>query len=59
MAIDTSKIKTNFPNGIKIGSETPSSASDSGVTGTITWDADYIYVCVDTDTWTRVAIATW
>jgi hypothetical protein len=38
---------------------TPSSASDIGAQGEIRWDADYIYVCVATDTWKRVAIGTW
>ena len=38
---------------------TPSSASDFGAQGEIRWDADYIYVCVATDTWKRVAISTW
>ncbi|MEL0097965.1 MAG: hypothetical protein VW907_00250, partial [Opitutae bacterium] len=40
-------------------SSTPSSASDVGVAGEIRWDANYIYVCVATDTWKRVAISTW
>ena len=38
---------------------TPSSASDTGVAGSIAWDASYIYVCSATNTWLRVAIATW
>jgi hypothetical protein len=38
---------------------TITNASDPGVKGTICWDASYIYVCVATDTWKRVAIATW
>jgi len=38
---------------------TPSSASDLGVQGEIRWDASYIYICVATDTWKRVAIDTW
>jgi hypothetical protein len=38
---------------------TPASASDTGAVGEICWDADYIYVCTATDTWKRVAIATW
>lgn len=38
---------------------TIAAASDPGVKGTICWDASYIYVCVATDTWKRVAIATW
>jgi len=39
--------------------KTPASATDTGTEGQIAWDADYIYVCVATDTWKRVAIATW
>lgn len=38
---------------------TPASATATGVAGTITWDADYIYVCTAANTWKRVAIATW
>ena len=37
----------------------PSSASDTGTTGQVRIDSDYIYVCVATDTWKRVAISTW
>jgi hypothetical protein len=37
----------------------PASASAAGETGDITWDASFIYVCVATNTWKRVAIATW
>ena len=40
-------------------STTPASASESGVTGTVTWDSSYIYVCIAPNTWKRVAIATW
>ena len=38
---------------------TPASATDAGVKGQIAWDEDYFYVCVGTDTWKRVPIATW
>jgi hypothetical protein len=40
-------------------SQTPASATATGTTGTICWDANYIYVCTATNTWERVAIATW
>ena len=40
-------------------SQTPASATATGTAGMICWDSDYIYVCVDTNTWKRVAIATW
>ena len=37
----------------------PASATSTGVTGQIATDANYIYVCTATNTWKRVAIATW
>lgn len=40
-------------------SVTPASAAATGVAGTIAWDANFIYVCVATDTWKRIAIITW
>lgn len=47
-------------NGIIIRTDrTPSSASDTGVKGTIAWDVSYVYVCTATNTWKRTAIATW
>ena len=44
----------NLPN-----TRTPASAAAPGTKGDICWDTSYIYVCVATDTWKRVAIATW
>jgi len=37
----------------------PSSTSSTGATGDIKYSTDHIYVCVATDTWKRVALATW
>ena len=37
----------------------PASASSTGEAGDVIWTADYIYVCTATNTWKRVAIATW
>ena len=37
----------------------PASAAATGTAGQIQWDTDYIYVCTATNTWKRVAIATW
>jgi len=42
-----------------VPTHTPSAANDTGATGTITWDASFIYICINTNTWKRVAIATW
>lgn len=55
------KINQNFTelyNGFQ-PTATPATASSTGTTGTVAWDANYIYVCVATNTWKRVAIATW
>lgn len=38
---------------------TPCSASSVGMKGEIRWDANYLYICVATDTWKRVALSTW
>lgn len=40
-------------------SKTPSGSGDTGTQGDICWDSGYLYVCVDTDTWRRVAHASW
>jgi hypothetical protein len=47
------------PRGIGLLPVTPASATATGTAGTIVWDADYIYVCVATDTWKRTALSTW
>ncbi len=39
--------------------ETPTSASATGTLGQLTWDTDYIYVCVSANTWKRTALTTW
>lgn len=47
-------------NNIRIQTtKTPANASATGTKGTICWDASYLYICVDTDTWKRVGIDTW
>lgn len=42
-----------------VTAKTPASAAAAGDTGQICWDASFLYVCVSTNTWKRVAIATW
>jgi hypothetical protein len=39
--------------------KTPASSLDTGNTGDIAWDSNYIYVCIAANTWKRVGIATW
>jgi hypothetical protein len=40
-------------------SHTPATAFDTGTPGQIAWDANYVYVCVSTNTWRRSALAAW
>ena len=37
----------------------PSANNSAGSAGQITWDGDYVYVCVATDTWKRANLSTW
>jgi len=47
-------------NRIRIATaKTPASATDTGTTGEICWDANYVYVCTATNTWKRSALSTW
>lgn len=50
--INSDKIRIRTAN-------TPASALATGAVGEICWDANYIYVCVATNTWVRSALATW
>jgi len=38
---------------------TPSSATALGAVGQICWDANYIYICIATNTWRRIPHDTW
>jgi hypothetical protein len=59
-ADDTVLFQVSNTNGVMIGpAKTPASATATGITGQIAWDADYIYICTAINTWKRVAIATW
>ncbi len=40
-------------------SDPPANPNSAGTTGRVTWDSDYIYVCIATNTWKRTAISTW
>lgn len=49
-----------FTNKIRVESPSvPATASASGDVGTVAWDSGYIYICTASNTWKRVAIATW
>lgn len=57
----TSNVTANIVIGKHIISSVnaPASSSSNGVTGEIRWDANYIYICSNTNTWVRATLATW
>lgn len=42
-----------------ITSSVPASAAATGIAGQIAYESGWLYICVATNTWQRVAIATW
>ena len=56
ITLDTLLIKDGF---IYLKNYTPASAGATGTLGMVCRDVSYIYVCTATDTWERVAIASW
>jgi len=49
----------SYTSQARAGSSAPATATSTGTAGDIAYDADYIYVCVATDTWKRSALSTW
>lgn len=60
---DASNATKNFTVGslrnYMVTSSAPATASSTGIAGTLAYDSDYLYVCIATNTWKRVAIGTW
>jgi len=46
-------------NGLIVGSDPPVNITSAGTAGAITWDSDYLYVCIAANSWKRVAIDVW
>ncbi|MCX6763328.1 MAG: hypothetical protein NTZ97_01155 [Candidatus Moranbacteria bacterium] len=58
-AIPTAKLDINSDILRLRTAKTPATAGAAGNAGDICWDANFIYICVATNSWTRVAIAAW
>jgi hypothetical protein len=39
--------------------QAPATSTSAGVAGQVAYDANYVYVCVATNTWKRTALSTW
>lgn len=48
-----------FAANLIISNTVPANSSANGLTGTIARDSNYLYVCVDTNTWKRTNLSTW
>lgn len=48
---------TNATGGFVAALYTPATSSATCVTGTVAWDANYLYVCKATNTWMRTALS--
>ncbi len=51
--------RLNTNGEVQIKGKIPASAAAAGTAGTIAISTTHIYVCTATNTWKRVAIATW
>lgn len=51
--------KNEFDGPMIVATWTPLSATDTCVTGTITWDVNFVYICTNTNSWKRAAISAW
>ena len=49
----------SFIGGLIATGTAPATSTSTGTAGEIRYDSNYIYVCVATNTWKRVGIATW
>jgi hypothetical protein len=59
MTIGSSIVFAVGSGGAILTTAAPTSASDTGAAGTITWDSSYVYVCIATDTWKRSPLSSW
>lgn len=50
---------TNNGNLIVYGGYVPTANTSSGTTGQITWDSNYMYICVGTNSWKRANLVAW
>ena len=55
----TNVLSTNLSGEVRLEGTAPASATATGVAGDVRYDANYVYVCVATNTWKRTALSTW
>jgi len=50
---------STFAANLQLSTSVPANSSSTGLPGTVAYDANYLYICVGTNTWKRAALSTW
>lgn len=58
-ATNTQFINTTATNFTLLSSTIPTLSTDTGTPGTLRWDTNYLYFCIQTNIWKRVALSAW
>ena len=54
--IDIRYISTGQSVGLSLGATVPATSTSTGTKGQVAYNSNYVYICVDTDTWIRANI---
>lgn len=54
--VDIRYIATGQSAGLTLGAEVPATSSSAGTKGQVAYNSNYVYICVDTNTWIRANI---
>lgn len=46
-------------NSLTLGKRVISNPNEKGSAGEVCWDSNYLYVCIDKDTWRRIPLESW
>jgi hypothetical protein len=49
----------NFSANIIISNTVPANSTSNGITGTVRFDSNYIYICVAANNWKRAELENW
>lgn len=52
--VNTSQLDANLANFASYSTSIPANTSSAGITGTLAYDATYLYICIATNNWVRV-----
>ena len=56
---DTTLSENNIKQNLRVVDNAPASSDDTGLKGDVAQDSDYIYLCFNDNTWTRITKSHW